>query len=308
MKLTVAVASLALASVALLEGATAESSAGQCLAAVSTYAASSGQNGYDNNGNEWGDQAAYYTQNSNYNAEDAAEEAETAITYNMQSLAEALGLNDQEGDGANNVYDDEGYLMAYDAELAESMGFDEDNEEDSATFAAFYKLTYELITNSANYECVDNQDNQEDADEDEEEDIIESILQNCQDLYEEAGIDIDDIDDGSEFYRILASMCYDVSHYFAFSNLTSFICSYSNFYLNSIHVPQTMRLRTFPSTFAWSTPLPAAILSFRMATTSRASPISSNYSALTRTRSRTTMPRPSCSSWPSRPMTLPRTS
>ena len=237
MKLTVAVASLALASVALLEGAAAESSeAGQCLAAVSAYAASgAGQNGYDNNGNELGDQAAYY-QNNNYNAEEAAEEAEAAITYNLQNLAEALGLNDQVGSG---------YLMAYDAELAESMGFNEDDEEGSATFAAFYELTYELVTNSGNYECVnnndnqeDNQDNQEGADEDEEdeeEDIIESILQNCQDLYEEAGIDINDIDDGGEFYRMLRSMCYDISHYFAFSNLASFICSYLTFISTLYH-------------------------------------------------------------------------
>ena len=190
-----AVASLILASVALLEGATAEESsaqAGQCVAAVQAYAAASGNNGND-------DQAAYYAQYY-YAEEEAAEEAETAITYNMQMLAEALGLNDQDGGGAN-AYDDQGYLMAYDAELAESMGFNEDNEEDRATFATFYQLTYELITNSDQYECVnnkDNQDNQEgdaEENEEEEEDIIQSILQECQDLYEEAGIEVNDIDE-----------------------------------------------------------------------------------------------------------------
>ena len=190
-----AVASLILASVALLEGATAEESsaqAGQCVAAVQAYAAASGNNGND-------DQAAYYAQYY-YAEEEAAEEAETAITYNMQMLAEALGLNDQDGGGAN-AYDDQGYLMAYDAELAESMGFNEDN---SATFAAFYKLTYDLIENGDQYECVNNNNNnQEDADENEEEDIIESILRECQDLYEEAGIELNDFDEGGEFYRML---------------------------------------------------------------------------------------------------------
>ena len=194
-KMKLAVASLILASVALLEGATAEESsaqAGQCVAAVQAYAAASGNNGND-------DQAAYYAQYY-YAEEEAAEEAETAITYNMQMLAEALGLNDQDGGGAN-AYDDQGYLMAYDAELAESMGFNEDNEEDRATFATFYQLTYELITNSDQYECVnnkDNQDNQEgdaEENEEEEEDIIQSILQECQDLYEEAGIEVNDIDE-----------------------------------------------------------------------------------------------------------------
>ena len=196
-----AVASLFLASVALLEAATAEESsaqAGLCLATVQAHTAS-GNNGYDDNGNAWGDQAAYYTQ-AYANEEEAAEEAETAITYNMQMLAEALGLNDQEGGGAN-AYDDQGYLMAYDAELAESMGFNEDN---SATFAAFYKLTYDLIENGDQYECVNNNNNnQEDADENEEEDIIESILRECQDLYEEAGIELNDFDEGGEFYRML---------------------------------------------------------------------------------------------------------
>ena len=134
-----AVASLILASVALLEAATAEESsaqAGLCLATVQAHTAS-GNNGYDDNGNAWGDQAAYYTQ-AYANEEEAAEEAETAITYNMQRLAEALGMNDQDGGGANGyMYNDQGYLMAYDAELAESMGFNEDNEEDRATFATF---------------------------------------------------------------------------------------------------------------------------------------------------------------------------
>ena len=245
-----AVASLALASVALLEGATAESSAGQCIAAASAYAAS-GQNGYDNNGNAWSNQASYYAQNNyaNANAEEAAEEAEAAITYNMQSLAEALGLFDQDGGGAN-VYDDEGYLMAYDAELAETMGFNEDNEEDSATFAAFYKLTYELVTNGGNYECVDNKDNQEDANEDEEEDIIESILESCRDLYEEVGININEVDEGSEFFRACVVFLPAALQFLTL--LRSFVHTYLNVYLNFI--PQTTPSRTFPTTCALSTP------------------------------------------------------
>lgn len=276
--------SLVLAGALLVQGASAQdAAAGQCLAAVTDYV-TSGQ--HNNDGVEWNDQAAYYVQNNAYadaaeQAEHDAEQAEYAISYNLQALAEALGMdasmasgayladslgfNDNEEDRAmfasfyslviennnnnneegfhasyeetfqqlleyldidENEFEDEdamkmaklafmdaylsdaeggfgmiGMTMAYDEELAESLGFNEDNEEGRATFASFYRLTYELVTNGDNYDCVDGDANNENANEDEEEDVIKKILANCQDLYEEVGIEINEIDEGSEFYR-----------------------------------------------------------------------------------------------------------
>jgi len=246
-----ALAPLALASIALLEGATAESSAGgQCLSAASSYAAAAGENGYDNNGNagengydnngnEWNDEAAYYTN---------ANQAQSFIDYTMMGLAQALGMDveayeqDQEGqEGEQNQYQDlasQGYMTAYDEDLAQTLGFDEDDKE---SFAAFYDLTYKLVQQGGCYadgqnqynqynadcECAQNNeqgqddaenneqeqnaDQQEDCecaeqqeqDDAEQDDIVQSILKNCQEVYQGFGIDLQDIEEDSEFVIII---------------------------------------------------------------------------------------------------------
>ena len=169
-----AVASLALASVALLEGATAASSkAGQCIAAASTYAAAAGENGengYDNNGNAWNEEASYYAD---------ANEAESYINENMMALAEALGLDveayqyeegqeGQEGqEGGQNQYSQnqdlasQGYMVFYDEDLAQALGLDQGDEDNvQATFASFYELTYKLVQQGGCYADGQNQYNQ----------------------------------------------------------------------------------------------------------------------------------------------------
>ena len=106
------VASTALASFASLTSVSA--GGGQCLSAVTAYA---GQQQDVN----WNDAAAYYTINNNANngyynnqqnnqqdAEQNAEEAEANIQTQMESLAEALGIEfdegDQDGDYNYNQY------------------------------------------------------------------------------------------------------------------------------------------------------------------------------------------------------------
>lgn len=162
--------------------------------------------------------------------EQAAQEAETTIFDQMQGLADALGIDldaqqeeqeGEEGEEANaeaQQYQDLTYVMAYDEELADSLGI-----EDRATFAKFYSLTYQLANQGGcsagrrlqdeeeeeeNDAEEDNQENEdadaegedaegEDADEDVAEemegDLIENILMNCQDSYEAIGINLDEV-------------------------------------------------------------------------------------------------------------------
>lgn len=98
------VAATVLASFASLISVSADG--GQCLSAVTTYA---GQRQDVN----WTENASYYTINSNANynnnqendaeeAEEDAEQAEMGIQYQMQSLAEALGIEFEEDDQDGN--------------------------------------------------------------------------------------------------------------------------------------------------------------------------------------------------------------
>lgn len=99
------VAATVLASFASLISVSADG--GQCLSAVTAYA---GQQQDVN----WTDNASYYTINSNANynnnnqendaeeAEENAEQAEMGIQYQMQSLAEALGIEFEEDDQDGN--------------------------------------------------------------------------------------------------------------------------------------------------------------------------------------------------------------
>lgn len=99
------VAATVLASFASLTSVSADG--GQCLSAVTAYA---GQQQDVN----WTDNASYYTINDNnanyYNnqednaeeAEENAEQAEMGIQYQMQSLAQALGIEFEEADQDGN--------------------------------------------------------------------------------------------------------------------------------------------------------------------------------------------------------------
>lgn len=174
-------------------------------------------------------------------AQAAAYLAETSIYNQMQGLAEALGLDiddyneadgDQDAEGgedqdaeaddaqdanadANEAEGEEAdvqecldnldllsqYVMAYDQELAETLGIN-----DRCTFAQFYDLTYKLAEQGGcnanyygyNYNYMDEQQNAEGDDEDVNEDLIKKIFENCQNSYAIRGFDLDEIDDNSE--------------------------------------------------------------------------------------------------------------
>ena len=166
-------------------------------------------------------------------AQAAAYLAETSIYNQMQGLAEALGLDiddydeadgdqDAEADDAQdanaNANEAEGeeadvqecldnldllsqYVMAYDQELAETLGIN-----DRCTFAQFYDLTYKLAEQGGcnanyygyNYNYMNEQQNAEGEDEDVDEDLIKKIFENCQNSYAILGINLDEIDDNSE--------------------------------------------------------------------------------------------------------------
>lgn len=163
------VAATVLASFASLISVSADG--GQCLSAVTTYA---GQQQDVN----WTENASYYTINSNANynnnqendaeeAEEDAEQAEMGIQYQMQSLAEALGIEFEEDDqdGNYNQYQEMSQMVAYDQDLAEAFGI-----EDRATFTTFYNILHGLAIagscdannvnqdNAAQYDQYNNQD------------------------------------------------------------------------------------------------------------------------------------------------------
>ena len=188
-------AAFALASIAVLGGASAEdgttASIGQCIEAVTANASSGQQDENDNEWNNWNQQANYYSaeneaaegdayanvyeayanQNAEQNAAQAAAQAEAAIHYNLQGLAQALGLfdeaaneegqnQDQDQDANNqyqnqnqNQYQDPLYqfqevsnqncMMGYDESLYAILGFDPYAYPGMA--ATFYELTSELV-------------------------------------------------------------------------------------------------------------------------------------------------------------------
>jgi hypothetical protein len=268
------IAALALAAAAHTASA---ASAGQCLSAVSAYAQSgqldssiewnsqaayyhvqSEQQAADEDGDADGEENNEEENNEEDNADDEeqkdgegrrrrledreeaeeeAEQAETTIYDQMQGLAEALGINEDNNqdneDGEDQQYQDLTYVMAYDEDLAQTLGI-----EDRDTFAAFYEKTYELYKkggcsrrirrrledgkdnedgedNDANEEEQEDNNNEDeaegDADQDAEEeqasDLVTSILTNCQDSYADIGINFDDINEDGKFFHLFGDTC-----------------------------------------------------------------------------------------------------